>query len=162
MGVIAQGQPRLEVKDPNWPAFRYPPGGAPADGKIFKSEDEVPKGWLDAPSVPAPPPPPPVVKGPPKREDPQAESRWRREAVENAQRLVAMEADRDTIGARVRELEGFLSVLRADADCPPALAKALDDLGIVANAPIEAAGEEESVEGDAATTPKRKRKPASE
>lgn len=127
MGVIAQGRPPAEVKDPNWPAFRYPPGGAPADGKVFASEDEVPKGWLDAPSKPAPPPPPPVVKTSkpqPKDED----GRWRREAVENAQRLVAMEADRDTLKARVGALESFIAKVGADENCPDSLKAAISEL----------------------------------
>lgn len=163
MNVIAQGKAPEAPKDPNWPSFFYPPGGAPADGKVFGSAEDVPAGWLDAPSVSAPPPPPPVVKAV-KRTDPQEDSRWRREAVENAQRLVATESARDTLVARVRELEGFLSNLRSDAHCPAELAKALDNLGIaprVGDASVDIEDESIVPVDDEPAAPKRKpRKPA--
>ena len=41
---------RTQQVDRNWPAFRYPPKGGPSSGKIFKSADEVPAGWLETPT----------------------------------------------------------------------------------------------------------------
>lgn len=127
MAALVQGRERAPVVvDRNWPSYRYPPGGNPASGKLFAKEEDVPAGWLDAPSVPAPPPPPPPVKtqAKPKEDD----SRWRREAVENAQRLVAAEADASTAQARVRELEAFIEALAAEEKCPPALKRACENL----------------------------------
>lgn len=127
MAALVQGRQEPPVViDRNWPSYRYPPGGDPASGKLFSSEADVPVGWLDAPSVPAPPPPPPVSRAkPPPRED---ESRWRREAVENAQRLVAAEADLATVVARVGELEAFIAKLAAEENCPAPLKRACNML----------------------------------
>lgn len=128
MAVIAQGKEPPKPVDRDWPAFRYPPGGDPSSGKVFNAEADVPKGWLDAPSRPAPPPAPPVVKTSAKKSDPQEESRWRREAVENAQRLVATEADRDTLKARVGALEAFIARVGEDENCPEPLKAVIAEL----------------------------------
>lgn len=139
MSVIAQGKPPSGPVDRNWPSFRYPPGGDPTEGRVFQSAADVPPGWLDAPSRPAPPPPPRAEKAAPVKRDAGEEARWRREAMDNAQRLVATEADRDTALARVRELEDFLARVGADAQCPAALSDAIALLLGVEETPAEPA-----------------------